>query len=297
MPEINKVTKFLETKSDLPKIIIIYWPTACWKTGLSIKIAKHINWEIIWADSRQIYRWMDIWTGKIKEVEKEWIQHYMIDIINPDNNYSVAEFKKESENIIKDLHSRNITPIICWWTWLYLDSIAYNFSIPEIEPDWNYREELEMIRLEKWNEFLWEMLNIVDEEYAKKLSPNNYRYVMRWLEVFKKTGKSKLELKWQKDIKYDILFLTPYDWDRPKLYNRINIRIEEMFEEWLIDEVKELLKIYTPTSFGLNTIWYKEVINYINWNLSLEECKIIVKQHNRNYAKRQLTWFKKYTLK
>jgi len=291
----QNIQKFLDKKSKLPKIIVIYWPTASGKTSLSIDIAKFLNSEIIWADSRQIYKLLNIWTGKITEEEKQGIPHHMIDILDIDQDYSVREYKKEAEIIINFLHAKWKIPIICWGTGLYIDSIIYNFDIPEVEPDWDYRNKLEEIRLEKWNEYIWEMLNKVDPKYALTLSPANYRYVIRWLEVFEKTWKSKLELKWKSTPKYDVLFLTPYNWDRPKLYTRINARIEEMFEAGLVDELKSVLKLsYKKTDFWLNTIWYKEVIEYLDWNLTLEECKNLVKQHNRNYAKRQLTWFRKY---
>lgn len=291
---LKEVEKFINKKSNLPKIIIIYWPTASGKTSMSIEIAKYLKSEIIWADSRQIYRLLNIGSGKITEEEKEWIVHHMIDIIDIDKNYSVGEYKKEVEIILEKLIKEWKIPIICWWTWLYIDTIAFNFNIPEIEPDWQLREELEKIRLEKWNEYLWNMLYEIDPEYAKTIEINNYRYVIRWIEVKKKTWKSKLELRQKNEPKFDILFLSPTIESREKLYERINTRIEEMFEQWLVDEVKNILKIYPKDSFWLNTIWYKEVIEYLNGNISLEECKDLVKQHNRNYSKRQFTWFKKY---
>lgn len=290
----KKLNDFLNNKSSLPKIIIIYWPTACGKTRLSIEIAKYLNSEIIWADSRQIYKLLNIGTWKITEKEKDWIIHHMIDIIEINISYSVGEYKKKAEEIISQLHYNWKVPVICGWTWLYLDAIAFNFDIPEILPDWEYRNYLELLRIEKWNQHIWDMLNKIDSKYASQLEVNNYRYVIRWLEIWEKTGKSKLELKWKNIPKYDILFLTPYDNDRPKLYSKINSRIEEMFEEWLIEEVQNLLKAYSKEDYWLNTIWYKEIIDYLDWNIDFETCKNLIKQHNRNYAKRQLTWFKKY---
>ncbi|MBP8016540.1 tRNA (adenosine(37)-N6)-dimethylallyltransferase MiaA, partial [Candidatus Gracilibacteria bacterium] len=280
---------------SLPKLIVIYGPTACGKTSLSIDLAKKLNIEIISADSRQIYKLLNIGTGKITKKEMSGIKHYMIDIIDIDKDYSVGEYKKEVEKIITSLHKKGKIPILCGGTGLYIDSIIYNFNIPEVAPDWDYREKLEKIRNEKGNEFIWNMLNKVDPNYAKTISPNNYRYIIRGLEVFEKTGKSKLDLKKKLEKKYDVLFITPYDGDREKLYEKINNRIEEMFRFGLIDEVKNILnKGYKKDCFGLNTIGYKEVIDYIEGVITLEECKNLVAQHNRNYAKRQLTWFKKY---
>ncbi len=287
--------KFINKKTNLSKIIVIYWPTACGKTNLSIDIAKFLKTEIISTDSRQIYKYLNIWTWKITKKEMVWIKHHMINIIDINKDYSVWEYKKNVEKIINSIQKKWKIPILCWWTGLYIDSIIYNFNIPEVPPDWQYREKLEKIRIKKWNDFLWEMLNKVDPNYAKTLSSNNYRYIIRWLEVFTKTWKSKLNF-WEKlEKKYDILFLTPFDWNREILYKKINERIEKMFDQWLINEVKKILKKwYTKNDFWLNTIWYKEVIDYINWEIDLSECKKLVAQHNRNYAKRQLTWFKKY---
>ncbi len=287
--------KFINKKTNLSKIIVIYWPTACGKTNLSIDIAKFLKTEIISTDSRQIYKYLNIWTWKITKKEMVWIKHHMINIIDINKDYSVWEYKKNVEKIINSIQKKWKIPILCWWTGLYIDSIIYNFNIPEVPPDWQYRDKLEKIRIKKWNDFLWEMLNKVDPNYAKTLSSNNYRYVIRWLEVFTKTWKSKLNF-WEKlEKKYDILFLTPFDWNREILYKKINERIEKMFDQWLINEVKKILKKwYTKNDFWLNTIWYKEVIDYINWEIDLFECKKLVAQHNRNYAKRQLTWFKKY---
>jgi tRNA dimethylallyltransferase len=289
--------EFKNRKTQLPKVIIIYWPTACGKTGLSIDVAEYLQTDVIWADSRQIYRLMNIWTWKIRESEKKWVIHHMIDILDIDKDYSVSEYKKEVSKIINTLHSEWKIPVICWWTWLYLDAIAFNFDIPDIEPNWKYRDELEAIRIEKWNEYLWKMLEKIDPEYAGELEINNFRYVMRWLEVMKQTWLSKKSLSIKLPPKYEVLFITPYDWDRPKLYDRINERIEEMFDDWLVDEIKNILdKWYKRTDFWLNTIWYKEIFGYLGWDVTLEDCKKLVAQYNRNYAKRQLTWFRRYEI-
>ncbi|EKE29923.1 MAG: tRNA dimethylallyltransferase [uncultured bacterium (gcode 4)] len=286
---------FIKKDSELPKAIIIYWPTACWKTSMSIDVAKYLDSEVISADSRQIYRKLNIGTWKIKEEEKMGIPHHMIDILDIDKDYSVSAYKNEVGGIISKLHASGRIPVICWWTGLYLDAIAFNFEIPEIKADWDYRDELEKIRLEKWNEHLWKMLEEADSDYAHEIEINNFRYVMRWLEVLRQTWVSKKELKKKLPPIYDILFMTPYDWDRARLYSRINDRIDEMFKDGLVEETKEILESgFSKTDFGLNTIWYKEVISYLEWEISLDECMNLVKQHNRNYAKRQLTWFRRY---
>jgi tRNA dimethylallyltransferase len=145
----DKVKKFLEIPSLLPKIIIIYGPTACGKTGLSIELAKHLGTEVIGADSRQIYRYMDIGTGKVTEAEKQGIRHHMIDIRNPDEEYSVGEYQKEVLSIIEDMQGRGKIPILCGGTGLYLDAVAFHFDIPPMEPDWEYRDRLDAIRQER----------------------------------------------------------------------------------------------------------------------------------------------------
>lgn len=290
----QNLEKFLEKKSEKQKIIVIYWPTASWKTDLSIKIAQKINSEIISTDSRQIFKWLDIWTGKITKEEKKWIIHHMIDIVNPDEEYSVWQFKNESEKIIKNIFDKWKIPILCGWTWLYIDSLIFDFNIPKVPADEKLREKLEQERLEFWNEFIWEKLLKIDKNYALELHPNNYRYVIRALEVKILTGKSKKDFREEKKLKYDTFFVTPYDLDREKLYKKINARVQMMFDFWLVDEVKNLLKKYKKTDFWMKTIWYKEVVDFLDWNLTLEECIELVKKHNRNYAKRQLTWFRKY---
>ena len=286
--------KFLEKKSDKNKIIVIYWPTACGKTDLSIKIAKFLNSEIISTDSRQIFKWLDIWTGKVTEEEKEWIIHHMIDIIEPNQEYSVWEFKKEAEKIIKNIFKKWEIPILCWGTWLYIDSLIYDFKIPKVPADPILREKLEDERIKFWNEFIWKKLQEIDPDYASELHPNNYRYVIRALEVKILTWKSKKEFREEKNLKYDTFFITPYDWNREKLYKKIDLRIKSMFENWLLEEVKDLLTKYKKTDFWMQTIWYKEIIDFFDWKLSFDDCVALVQKHNRNYARRQLTWFRKY---
>ena len=286
--------KFLEKKSDKNKIIVIYWPTACGKTDLAIKIAKFLNSEIISTDSRQIFKWLDIWTGKVKEEEKEGIIHHMIDIVEPNQEYSVWEFKKEAEKIIKNIFKKWKIPILCWWTWLYIDSLIYDFKIPKVPADPILREKLEDERIKFWNEFIWKKLQEIDPDYASELHLNNYRYVIRALEVKILTWKSKKEFREEKNLKYDTFFITPYDWNREKLYEKIDLRIKSMFENWLLEEVRDLLAKYKKTDFWMQTIWYKEIIDFFDWKLNFDDCVALVQKHNRNYAKRQLTWFRKY---
>ena len=290
----SQFKEFLNKKTEKQKIIVVYWPTACGKTDLAVKIAKIIDSEIISTDSRQIFKYLDIWTGKVTESEKQWIIHHMIDIIEPDREYSVWEFKVEAEKILENIFKKWKIPILCGWTGLYIDSLIYDFKIPKVPADLELRQKLELEREKYWNEFVWKKLEKLDPVYASELHPNNYRYVIRALEVKMLTGKSKTDFREEKTLKYETFFVTPYDWDRIKLYEKINKRIKIMFETWLIDEVQNLLKKYSKNDFWMKTIWYKEVVDFLEWNMSLDDCIALVQKNNRNYAKRQLTWFRKY---
>jgi len=299
---IMQLETFLEQKSDLKKLVVIYGPTAAGKTEMSIDIAKHLGSEIISTDSRQIFKYMNIGTGKITQQETQWVAHHMLDIINPDQRYSVWEFKKASEQIMSELYSSNKIPILCWWTGLYIDSLIYDFNIPEIPADPELRADLEAQAEKYGNEHVFHQLVDADPEYDRALHPNNVRYVIRALEVKLLTGKSKTSFKQEKKLKYDVLFLTPEgpadmytqeyrDW----LYDRINARVKIMFESWLLEENKMLLKKwYKKTDFGMKSIGYQEVQEYLDENISLEDAISQVQQNSRNYAKRQLTWFRKY---
>ena len=288
--------EFLKNKSQKDKIIVVYWPTACWKTSLWIEIAKKINSEIISTDSRQIFKYLNIWTWKVTQKEMFWIKHHMIDIIDPNINYSVWEYKKQSEKYIDYLISIWKIPILVWWTWLYIDSLIYDFDIPEVPASLELREKFEKEAIIYGKQFVYNKLVEIDSDYAKELHPNNLNYVIRALEIKILTWFSKKDFRKEKTLKYDTLFLTPYDNNRELLYEKINYRVQEMFDNWLIDEVKNILNIgFKQDDFWLKSIWYTEVIDYLNGNISLDDCINLVKQHNRNYAKRQLTWFNKYS--
>ncbi|MDD2871172.1 MAG: tRNA (adenosine(37)-N6)-dimethylallyltransferase MiaA [Candidatus Gracilibacteria bacterium] len=316
MDFINKVNSFLEKDSgDLQKLIVIYGPTASGKTTLSIEMAKYLETEIISTDSRQIFIGLDIGTGKITSDEKNGIIHHMIDIIEPNQEYSVGQFKKVADIIINDIHTKGKIPILCGGTGLYIDSLVYDFNIPEIPAIDNLRNDLEKEALKYGNEYVYEKLQKIDPEYAKELHPNNIRYVIRALEVKMLTGKSKADFREEKVLKYDTLFLTPYDGNREELYKKIDARVSQMFDEGLVDEVNNLLNKYNSDVFGLQTIGYKEVSDLlldlgIQYNgdkkfnlgekvkygikLDIKETIELVQKNNRNYAKKQLTWFRKY---
>ena len=291
----QQLSTFLDKKSTLPKLVVIYWPTAAGKTAMSIDIAKQLDSEIISTDSRQIFKHMEIGTAKVTKEEMDWVKHHMVDFLDPNEEFSVWEYKYEAEKIMWELYSQNKIPLLVGWTGLYIDSLIYDFEIPEVLADWDLRKKLEKQAEEFGAQYVYNQLVEIDPVYAKELHPNNVQYVIRAIEVMKISWVSKWAAKKDKQLKYDVLFLTPYKWDREWLYNRINYRVDLMFESWLEDEIKKLISDwYTKDSFGIKSIWYEEYFQYLDWEYSFEEMKDKIKQNSRNYAKRQLTWFRKY---
>ncbi|MDD4151054.1 MAG: tRNA (adenosine(37)-N6)-dimethylallyltransferase MiaA [Candidatus Gracilibacteria bacterium] len=291
----QKIDNFLQNKSNLKKIIVIYGPTASGKTNLSIKIAKYINSEIISTDSRQIYKYMDIGTGKITEEEKSGIPHHMIDIINPDTYFSVGDFCEKANKKIINIFDSGKIPILVGGTGLYIDSLIFDNFVSKAPRDENLRKILEEDRIKYGNEYLYKKLKEIDPKYASELHPNNYLYVMRGIEVKTLTGISKLDFVTEKKLKYDVLFINTFSGDREALYKRINERVALMFKNGLLEEFQNLLEMgYKKEDFGLNSIGYRELFDYKNGVLNLDETIALVQKNSRNYAKRQLTWMNRY---
>ncbi len=297
------LNSWISTPSDKPKLLVIYWPTACGKTSLTIELAQKHNGEVINADSRQIYRGMNIGTGKVTEEEMQWIPHHMLDIRDISELYGVGEFAPEARRIIDEIHARGKLPILSWGTGLFIDSVVGNFTIPEVVADWGYRDELEAFRLKEGNDALWEKLYAVDPDYASDLDPRNYRYVIRGLEIWRETGQSKKLLGQKTESPYDFYRMTPYDGNREKLYETINKRVELMFQTGLIEEVQQLMnnEEWIMKNDGilkelpwLNAIGYREVLDFLADRISLEQALESVQTNSRHYAKRQLTWFRRY---
>ncbi len=306
---------FLAKKSDKKKLVVIYGPTASGKTAVSIDVAKYLNSEIISTDSRQIYRFMDTWTGKITQEETKGIVHHMIDIIKPDEYYSVWDYNLEANKHINDIFASWKIPVLAGWTGLYIDSLIYDNFTSKAPRDESLRKQLETERLEFGNEYIYKKLQELDPKYASELHPNNYMYVMRWIEVKILTGLSKLDFVTERSLAYDVFFINSFSWDnwytvydklrqiyflnnfefREELYKNIDKRVSWMFENRLLDEFKLLLeKWYKKEDFGLNSIGYRELFDYIDWNSSLDETIALVQKNSRNYAKRQLTWMRRY---
>ena len=280
----------------MEKVIVICGPTASGKTSLSIELAKKINGEIVSCDSMQIYKDMTIGTAKPTVQEMQGIKHYLIDFVSPDIRYSVADYKKDAINAIKEILSKGKVPIIVGGTGLYLESLIYGIEFNEIEVDLEYRKELEKIEKEKGLEELYEMAEAIDKQAMEKISHQDRKRICRVLEIYHSTGKTKtqLEIESRKNgPDYDYL-LFGINFEREILYDRINKRVDIMIEAGLIDEVKTLLKKYNYFPTAMQGLGYKEVVDYLKGNTTKEEMIEKIKMETRRYAKRQLTWFRKY---
>lgn len=229
-----------------PKVIVICGPTASGKTSLSIELAKRINGEIISADSMQIYKDMNIGTAKPTIEEMQGIKHYLLDFISPNKRYSVADYAKDAKKAIEEILRKGKTPIVVGGTGLYIDSLIYGIEYQEIEFDKTYRDELEKKVEEEGLNKLYEMAKEIDEEAVKKISPNDKKRILRILEIYHATGKTKTEQEIEsrkKEVEYEY-HVYALDWDRQILYDRINRRVDQMIENGLIEEVKSILKKY-----------------------------------------------------
>ena len=229
-----------------PNVIVICGSTASGKTALSIELAKKIDGEIVSADSMQIYKYMDIGSAKPTKEEMSGIKHYMLDFVEPDIRYSVAEYKKSAEKAIDEILSKGKTPIVVGGTGLYVDSLIYGIDYNEMNVDLEYRKELEKIADEKGLDYLYNLAEKIDKQAAEKISKNDKKRICRILEIYKSTGKTKTELEIEsrkKELKYDFKVFA-IDMDRAILYDRINRRVDIMIKNGLIEEVKNLIKKY-----------------------------------------------------
>ena len=262
---------------------------------MSIELAKKIDGEIISCDSMQIYKDMDIGTAKPTKEEMQGIKHYLIDFVSPDERYSVADFKKDAKKAIKEILSKGKTPIIVGGTGLYVDSLIYEIEYQNIEFDEKYRESLEQQIEEQGLNRLYEKAKEIDEEAIKKISPNDKKRILRILEIYHATGKNKTEQEKEsrkKEVEYDYKVYA-LNWDREKLYERINKRVDIMLEQGLIEEVENVYNKYEKFPTAMQGLGYKEVVEYLEGKTSKEEMIEKIKQETRRYAKRQLTWFRK----
>ena len=278
------------------QVIVICGPTASGKTSLGIKLAKKIEGEIVSCDSMQIYKDMTIGTAKPTDEERKEAKHYLVDFVMPNERYSVAEYKKDAEYTIEQIIKRGKKPIIVGGTGLYLNSLVYGIDYPNIETDLNYRQELEDRVNKEGLENLYKEANKIDSKAMEKISSNDKKRILRILEIYHSTGKTKTQLEEdsrKNGPKYDYKIFV-LNMDREKLYDRINKRVDIMIEDGLIDEVKQLLKKYKEFPTAMQGLGYKEVIEYLENKLTKVEMIEKIKQETRRYAKRQITWFKSY---
>jgi tRNA dimethylallyltransferase len=275
------------------KVLAIVGPTASGKTKLSIIVAEKIGGEIISADSRQVYRYMDIGTAKPSKEERERVKHYFIDELNPDEEFNAGVFGERGREIIEDIFSRGKVPIVVGGSGLYVKSLIDGF-FEGPAGDWELREILYR-KAERFGKgALYEELKKVDPASAEKIQPNNLKRVIRALEIYYLTGKPISQL--QSEMKPEINFETVQiglNWDRKKLYKRIEERVDMMIEQGLIEEVKRLRELgYDKNLNALQTVGYKEVFDYLDGIISYDRMIYLIKRNSRRYAKRQLTWFR-----
>lgn len=272
-----------------PKVIAIVGPTASGKTAMSIELAKKINGEIVSADSRLVYKGFDIASAKPTLEEREGIPHYLIDIVEPEFDYSVGNYHDDARKAIYEIISKGKTPIVVGGTGLYFRILLENYNLPRVEANYELRAELD----KKEKEELLEELKQLDKITYERLFDSNKRRIVRALEVIKLLNKPISEMEIEKEPEFDVEWKIPKMESREWLYNRINKRVDIMVEQGLIDETKFLLKKHGRIKNFICTIGYQEILTYLDGETTLDEALDKLKQHSRNYAKRQLTWFRK----
>lgn len=280
------------------KLIVLTGPTAVGKTKLSIALAKAVNGEIISADSMQVYKYMDIGSAKIKPEEMCGIKHYLVDCLEPQDpeSFNVTRFQQMAKDAMEEIYAKGKVPILVGGTGFYIQSVVYDIDFTDNDADTGYRTMLEQMAEEKGPEFLHDMLKVVDPKAAEEIHFNNVKRVIRALEFFQKTGSpisAHNEAERQKESPYELYYFVLND-DRAKLYERIDMRVDLMLKDGLIEEVKGLLDMgCTREMVSMQGLGYKEIIDYLNGDISLEEAIYIIKRDTRHFAKRQLTWFRR----
>lgn len=279
----------------LKKIVAVAGPTASGKTALALKIAERFDGEVVSCDSMQIYRHMDVGTAKPSIEEMERIPHHMIDIAEPFENYSVADFAEQARKCIDDILSRGKLPVLAGGTGLYMDSIIENIGFADFGSDEEFRREMQMLADREGNQAVHRLLAEKDPDAAEKIHPNNIRRVIRALEVCRLTGKTftQVNMESRRQRMYDALIFA-IDTDREVLYERINHRVDRMIDEGLVEEVQGLRNMgISREHTSMQAIGYKELMEFLDGNCNFDEAVEKIKQESRRYAKRQITWFKR----
>ena len=272
-----------------PKVIAVVGPTASGKTKMAIDLAKQIDGEVISADSRYVYKGFNIASAKPTLEEMDGIPHHLIDIVEPEVDYSVANFYDDAKSKIYEISERGKTPIVAGGTGLYFRVLLENYDLPRVEENPELRAELEL----KEKEDLLSELKKLDIITYERIKDANKRRIVRALEVIKILGKPFSDLSIEKEPEFDVEWKMPYIESREVLYERINRRVDEMVKLGVVEETKNLLEKHGRIKNFVSTIGYKEILTYLDGEATLEEALDKLKQHSRNYAKRQLTWFRR----
>lgn len=277
------------------KVLMLVGPTAVGKTKFAIELAKNLNGEIVSCDSMQLYKFMDIGSAKPTAEEQSQAKHYLIDSVDPRTPFSVAEYQKMAKEAIGAIMGYGKLPVIAGGTGLYANSLLYDMDFSVSRKDCEYRDKLTKIAEKKGACALHNMLRDLDEDAANRIHENNVKKVIRALEIIRGGGKIKkfeASFKKTKDYHVDIIGITR---DREELYDRINRRVDILMENGLLDEVRHLVDIgIMESDIAMKAIGYKELLPYLNGKESLEFCACLIKKNTRHYAKRQLTWFRRY---
>lgn len=277
-------------------LVVLTGPTAAGKTKLSIELARAINGEIISADSMQVYRHMDIGSAKIRPEEMEGIPHYLVDILEPTQDFNVVLFQKYAKDAMAQIYAKGKIPILVGGTGFYIQSVLYDIDFTQNDEDTQLREELEQIAGQKGAEYLYQMLRECDPKSAEMIHANNVKRVIRAIEFYRQTGQrisEHNEQEREKTSAYDSRYFVLTD-ERGKLYANIDKRVDQMLEDGLVEEVRKLMEMGCKReSTAMQGLGYKEIIAYLLGENTLDEAVYLIKRDTRHFAKRQLTWFRR----
>lgn len=275
------------------QVLVICGATATGKTALAVSCAKLLNSAVISADSQLVYKGLDIGTAKPSEEEKLGVPHYMIDVAEPFAEYSVSDYREAALPIVEKMVSEGKIPVICGGTGFYINSLLFDLSYGKVAAAPEVREKYEKLAEERGKEYVYEILKQTDPAAAEKLHPNDLKRVIRALEIFEAGGVKKSEINDGQKARFDYVAVA-IDYPREELYERINLRVDKMFEAGLVEEVSSLLSRGIDENCRcMQAIGYKEVIECLKNGLSQSTMRDIIKQNTRRYAKRQITFFKK----
>lgn len=287
----------IKTKDEetLIPLLVITGPTASGKSSFALKIARKTGGEIVSADSAQVYRYLDIGTAKPTPEEQKAVKHHLIDIIDPHEEFSVADYQKQADKVIAEIYNRGNLPILCGGTGLYINAVTDRYIFSRKGKNEILREKLNMLAEEKGTDHLYEQLQLHDPASAEIIHRRDKKRIIRALEVFHGEGKSISEQQKETQLgkpRYNLL-LTGLSMERDELYKKINTRTDLMMEKGFIEEVRSLLIKYPPNSPALQILGYKQIINYLEGNNTYDKLLETIKKETRNYAKRQYTWFRR----